>query len=132
MDDIKITGSHERMIERMLTAQNVPNDCHFLYFAQLTNNSIDPTIENYLNFAYVNSLLDINRIIRDDDFAYNTRTIKYILNSDHVQCSSFLDYQSFRFLDTMYHLAIGNNYHQIPEYEQNLLYLKSLIKKWSH
>ena len=53
LDDIKITGSHERMILKMVNEYGLVNDLYLLYFAELVNKSIHPNIENYLNYHRV-------------------------------------------------------------------------------
>ena len=55
LDDIKITGSHERMITKMLSNYNLTNDTYLLYFAELINSDINPNIENYLNYFALRS-----------------------------------------------------------------------------
>jgi hypothetical protein len=127
IDDIKITGSHEVMVEKMCTEYAIQNKCYFLYFASLNDPSIPATFENDLNYAQVKTLLDVNWIIRNDEFIPNTRVVKFILNSDPKLCAPFLQYQSDKFLDNLWHLAIGNEYHKIPEYRDNLNLLRSLI-----
>lgn len=128
VDDIKITGSHEKVIERMIKDNDIQNDHIFLYFAELTDARIDPKVENYLNYFYVKNLLDLNKIIKNKVFLPNTRVVKYILNYKNLEeFQNFCNYQSKRTLTTIYHLAIGNSYHLIPDYVENLNYIKLLI-----
>lgn len=128
MDDIIITGAHEERVQSMIDRLKLDCDYMFLYFAKLDNPETQPQIENFLNFYAIKNLLDINRIIKDDDFIFNTRVVKYILNAKHEECKPFLDYQSTIFKNTLYHYAIGNAYHKMPEFEKNLKYLRKLIK----
>jgi PRTase ComF-like len=44
LDDIRITGSHERMITKMIDEHQLDNDVHMLYFAQLMDMTIPPNI----------------------------------------------------------------------------------------
>ena len=44
LDDIRITGSHERMITKMLKEYGLENETHLLYFAELVNKNIHPNI----------------------------------------------------------------------------------------
>lgn len=127
LDDIKITGSHERVIERMFTQLDVSPDRIYIYFAELCNTLIHPKIENYLNYAYVHSLLDLDKIIKNNEFILNTRIIKYILSSNFIDFMPFINYQSIELVRSIYHLAKGNSYHLIPEYAENLSYIQKLI-----
>ena len=127
LDDIRITGSHERVINRMLGELNIEEHCIFTYFAELTNMDIDPKVENYLNYYFVKSLLDLDKIIKNDNFLFNTRVVKYMLNSPHEEFKTFINYQRVKFLETFYYLAIGNSYHLMDDYKENLNYLKKLL-----
>lgn len=125
LDDIKITGSHERMINKMLTDYNLKNDTHLLYFAELENKCIHPNIENYLNYFDVKSIFDLNSIINATSFRINTRIVKYILNHDFPSFKVFIQNQTVDFIALLYNMALGNNYHTIDAYKNNLNYIKS-------
>lgn len=129
LDDVIITGGHERRMVRMIEHYNLNISQNFLYYAELTNAEVHPNIENELNYAYVKNLLDLNRIIMNNNFRMNTRVVKYILNAPHRECVNFLDYQKQDFINHLYANAIGNSYHTIPEYEMNFKYLKTKIDK---
>ncbi len=129
LDDIRITGSHEKMILKMLDDGDteLEEQDYFLYFAELVNNNIHPKIENQLNYAYVKSLLDLDKIIKNENFLLNTRVVKYILNADYNEFKQFINYQPMRLTENIYHQAIGNCYHKIPAYKRNFNYIKKLI-----
>jgi len=129
LDDIVITGGHERRVLQMIEHYNMNITQYFLYYAQLTDQSINPNIENYLNYAFVKRLLDLNKIVMNDNFLMNTRVVKYILDAPHDECVNFLNYQRQSFLNTLYTYAIGNSYHQIPDYQMNFNYLRTKIDK---
>lgn len=130
LDDIKITGSHERVIQRMCDEYRLDSNSYymFLYFAELTNSDIHPSIENELNYAYVKNLLDLDSIIKNENFLLNTRVVKFILNSSYEEFVNFIHYQRKSLASTIYHQAIGNSYHLIEDYKINLNYLKLIIK----
>ncbi|MDR0508196.1 MAG: phosphoribosyltransferase family protein, partial [Dysgonamonadaceae bacterium] len=122
-----ITGTHERIIINMLNNNNLNNDCYMLYFAELCSNEIQPSIENYLNHKYVKGLNEIDSIIRHEQFCFNTRVIKYILNSEPSQFDDFINNQTGVFINDLYYNAIGNEYFKFPDYSRNLNRLKQLI-----
>ncbi|WP_316820113.1 phosphoribosyltransferase family protein [Pedobacter gandavensis] len=128
LDDIRITGSHERMILKMVKEYNLKNDIHMLYFAELVNKNIHPNIENHLNYHQVKSVFDLDEIIKAGNFAVNTRIVKYILNSDFESFSVFIAQQNMAFINNLYDLSLGNSYHTIPAYEENLNHLKSYLQ----
>jgi hypothetical protein len=124
LDDIRITGSHEKMITKMLREYRLENEVHLLYFAELINKNIHPNIENFLNYYHVKSIFDLDDIIKNERFSINTRIVKYILNNDSETFKIFIQNHSDSFLELLYDMAIGNNYHAIEAYQENL---KTLI-----
>lgn len=129
LDDIKITGSHENMIKKMIDENNIINEIHLLYFAELINKEINPNIENHLNYFKIKSIFDLNEIINKSRFVFNTRIVKYLLISKHDDFITFINQQTSEFQTTLFYLSIGNNYHKIDEYSTNYIYLKTLITK---
>ncbi len=129
IDDIKITGTHERIIIKMLDDFSINNDTLMLYLAELKNPTINPRFENYLNQHFVKNLSHLNHIIKHDDFGFNTRVVKFILNSPHDECKAFLSLQTNSFISKLFFLAIGNSYGQFDDYKQNLLYIQKIIQQ---
>ena len=128
LDDIRITGAHEERVTDLIHREKLENETNiFMYFAELTNSQIAPQLENYLNFFSINSLLDINKIIVNENFLFNTRSVKYILNAPHVEFVNFIQYQREVFIDTLFHYATANCYHLEPAFKTNFDYLKTLI-----
>jgi hypothetical protein len=126
IDDVKITGSHERRIKKLLEDYDFDGIVVFLYYAEFVGES-HPNIENQLNFAYVKDLLSINHIIRNDEFIFNTRVTKFILSANFEEFKNFINYQSKTFRNTLLTYLYGNEYHKLPEFKQNVEYLKSKI-----
>lgn len=127
LDDIKITGSHERMIMKMVNEYELDNDIYLLYFAELVNPEIHPSIENYLNYYSVKTIFDLDDIIDDGKFCINTRIVKYILNYDHDSFRVFLQTKTDEFINTLYDMALGNGYHTMDSYLPNLNYIKNQV-----
>lgn len=125
IDDIKITGSHESRIKELLERQGIKNQIVFIYIAEYTGS--DPTIEHRLNHAVVNNLKDVNSIIRNEEFIFNTRVVKYILRADIEEFVSFITYQSDSFKQTLFSLSILNSYHNNSKYKVNFSILKNLL-----
>lgn len=120
LDDIKITGSHEFTVNKILNEYAVEADFLFMYYAELTNFDIDPKIENYFNYHSVKNVQDVAEVMLRENFQYNTRIVKYILGLD----SSNFDYLTSKIkrpqMDELLELAISNNYHLIKEFENNI------------
>ncbi len=127
LDDVRITGSHEKRIKDMIEQYKITNQCAFIYWAELANKKIHPNVENDLNYAFVKSLLDLDKILKNNNFLINTRVVKYILNAPFSEFKTFIHYQPLRFVNNVYSAAIGNSYHEIPEYAKNLSYIQTMI-----
>ncbi len=121
VDDIKITGSHEHTINKILDQYKVNGEFVFVYFAELTNKNIHPKIENHYNYFAVKNLENIIEVVNREHFQYNTRIIKYILNLDEVAFKHLINRIPIEKCNELFHLAISNNYHQIIEYQKNIL-----------
>lgn len=124
LDDIKITGSHEHTVNKILDQYNVKGDFLFVYFAELTNKEIHPNIENYFNYFAVKGVKEIIEIINKNEFQYNTRIVKYILNLDEENFKRVIENISTTRKEELFLLAISNNYHKINEYFTNLSTIK--------
>lgn len=131
LDDIIITGSHQRVIERMIGEYNLDIEFMFLYYAALVDSRTQPQIENYLNYAFVKGLPQIDEIINNEEegFLLNTRTVKYILKSTPAEFVQFIHLQTTHFTSNLFHQAIGNSYHLIDEYKKNLLLLQQILQR---
>ncbi|MFT7072646.1 MAG: hypothetical protein ACJAX3_001626 [Patiriisocius sp.] len=120
LDDIKITGSHEYIINEILNRNQIKGDFIFVYYAELCNKQLNPQIENYYNYYAVKNIEDIIQITRKTTFRFNTRIVKYILKMPE---NDFVDvFQSLSVIQQqeLMQLAISNNYHQISEYQNNI------------
>ncbi len=129
IDDVKITGTHERIIIKMLDDFDIQNKCYMLYLAELQYPDMNPRIENYLNHCFVKSLHQLEWILKNDDFVFNTRVVKFILNANHNECVQFLKKQSDNFIRELFYLSLGNAYNQFESYRQNLNYLQHLVNE---
>lgn len=129
IDDIKITGTHERIIINMLNEYNICNNGYMLYFAELKNKNIPPNIENKLNNYAVKSISDIESIIENETFRFNSRVVKYILNREDLIFDKFVKKQTKSFLEELYFCAIGNEFYKFKVYLRNINELKNILNK---
>lgn len=129
IDDIRITGSHERRIESLLKNVGFDGTVVFIYYAELMSSSIvHPNIENELNYAFVKNILDIDWIIKNEEFIFNTRVVKYILKQSSDIFETFIQYQSEIFRETLLTYLMGNAYHKLEDFKHNFQILNKYIK----
>jgi len=130
IDDIRITGSHERRIESLLESVGFDGTVVFLYYASLKESSdVHPNIENELNYHFVKNILDIDYIIKNEEFIFNTRATKYILKQEKSIFKTFVDYQSEVFRETLLSYTMGNGYHKLEDFRENIQYLINILNK---
>lgn len=127
MDDIKITGSHELIVKKILDEYDVQGEFVFVYFAELINKDIHPNIENYYNYFYVKDTDSLGEVINAPSFVFNTRTVKYILKLDEPEFMALLQIINPDVLPQLFNLAVSNNYHTIEDYRVNLHYINQSI-----
>ncbi|SOD12662.1 phosphoribosyltransferase family protein [Pedobacter xixiisoli] len=128
LDDIKITGSHEHIVKKILEQYNVQGKFVFMYYAELKNSDIHPNIENYYNYFYVKDIESLSTIINAQSFVFNTRTVKYILKLEKSELLLLVAQVEDTLLEQLFHLAVSNNYHTIADYQENLAYINQSIK----
>lgn len=131
MDDIRITGSHQERMEEMIVRLNLEaTGCKsiFIYYAELMDGNTHPNIENQLNHAFVKDLYSIDKIIKNEQFIFNTRSVKFILKAPEAEFQNFILYQSDSFCETLYSCAIGNEYHKVDEFKPNFSYLAHIVE----
>lgn len=134
MDDIKITGSHELIVQKILDQYDVQGEFVFVYYGELINKDVHPNIENYYNYFYVKDVESLSTVINGGGFVFNTRTVKYILKLDRAELEALLALISADVLPQLFNLAVSNNYHTIEDYRENLQYINQSItnKKSNH
>jgi hypothetical protein len=124
IDDIKITGSHEHTVRKLVDRSGITAEFIFLYFAELTNPGIPANFENYLNYYEVKDLSGLLPLMTDNSFIFNTRVIKYILHSrDEAGLERLLAGISNAQIQELIQYAISNNYHLMDEYKDNLSHI---------
>lgn len=131
LDDIRITGSHQHRVETLLKSIDFQGHVVFLFYAEMTGEE-EPQIETVLNRYAINTLLDINNIIREDEFTFNTRVVKFILHSDTAEFTNFIQYQTEKFNETLLHYAIGNEYFNDENLAKNISILRLYLAQNHH
>lgn len=129
LDDIRVTGAHEERIIEMIDRIGLECDCEFVYFANVDQSAaVDPKIENYLNLYSMKSLLDLDEVIKNDEFIFNTRNVKFILNAKPEEFQNFINYQRKKFRETLFSNLLGNGYHMEERFTNNVEYLEEILK----
>jgi FMN phosphatase YigB (HAD superfamily) len=131
IDDISVTGTHQMVIEKLLDSYNVQNANFFLYFAKLSNLSINPSFENCLNYSYINEFPKFIELITSDDYQNTTRSLKYILSLDsfnlHLLIKTLIESNKYDTLSKIVQMCYDNQYNSIELYKKNLLIVEAAL-----
>lgn len=118
VDDIRITGSIQRSIARLL--EPVPKlSLTVASLAQLDPEVAGrkPQLEHQLNHVAVRNLDDVIRLMNDpDDFSLVTRVVRYVLQSNTTELQQFLDGLRPRQVITLHEAIVEERYDQIMDY----------------
>ena len=116
IDDIIITGAHERRIQSLLETVGFEGWVLFLYYAEYRGEN-NPSIENELNYAFMKNLSDMDYIIKNEGVIFNTRLVKFMLNAPDDDFKQFISNQTSCFCSSLKTHIIGNEYHNIEQFK---------------
>ncbi|KAK2036136.1 hypothetical protein LZ31DRAFT_571550 [Colletotrichum somersetense] len=116
LDDIYITGGHEKAIRRTFKQESDAgrhNDVYYLYIAKLVNSTIDPAIETRLNEVAVPQFSDFKAIIEGPMFVIENRFVKRMLRTSSSDLEALIDSldDGKAFARRLYDAAIKNDFH---------------------
>ena len=129
IDDISITGTHQRVIEKLLNESLIVTKSLFLYFAKLDNPEVCPSFENTLNFSFTSDVNSLLVVVFSEFYKITTRTTKYILSLQPSDLDYLLDkiklHKRYSVLNDLVEMSYANEYNHIELYKQNLHTLQS-------
>jgi FMN phosphatase YigB (HAD superfamily) len=131
IDDISITGTHQRVVEKLMQDCDIKTNSIFLYYAKLCNPDVCPSIENYLNYAFTSDVVKLLDVILSDFYKITTRITKYILSLKTKDLEYLIDEikqrGKYSILHELVKMSEANQYNNIEIYKQNLKTLKQCV-----
>lgn len=131
IDDISITGTHQRVVEKLLDDCSIKTNSLFLYFAKLSNPEVCPSFENELNYSFVSNVTRLANIILSDSYKITTRTAKYILSLQKKDLEYLIGeikwHKKHSILKELVNMSDANEYNKTKLYKQNLKILKRCV-----
>ncbi len=131
IDDVRITGSHEKNLLDFFSDKEIKN-IYFLYVAQMEQDQAqsDPQIESRMNNAWITDLDKLLSIINGSSFLLNARICKFILSHPNTaELSTFLANLESKKIYDIYVGSIGDGYASMPIYQENFLAIEHELKK---
>ena len=133
IDDISITGTHQRVVEHLMDSNGIETNSFFLYFAKLSDSTACPSFENYLNYSFIDEFDKLIELIISDDYRITTRTTKYILSQKNEDLykliNSFINKEKFEVWNELVYMSYENLYNRMYPYKQNLASLEASLQQ---
>ncbi len=133
IDDISITGTHQRVVEHLMDSNGIETNSFFLYFAKLSDSTACPSFENYLNYSFIDEFDKLIDLIISDDYRITTRTTKYILSQKNEDLykliDSFINKEKFEVWNELVYMSYENLYNRMYPYKQNLASLEASLQQ---
>jgi FMN phosphatase YigB (HAD superfamily) len=131
IDDISITGTHQKVVENLLSKNKINSKSVFLYYAMLDNPEVCPTFENTLNYAYMNDFDKLVQILKSNTYKITTRATKYILSIDQKDLEMMFIHipvsQMYSFWDEIIKMSYLNDYNNMEAYAINLRTIEAQV-----
>lgn len=133
IDDISITGTHQRVVEKLMQDCEIKTNSIFLYYAKLSNPDVCPSFENYLNYAFTTDVVKLMDVVLSDFYKITTRTTKYILSLKTKDLEYLIDEikqrAKFSIVQELVKMSEANQYNDIELYKENLKTLKQCVNE---
>jgi PRTase ComF-like len=116
----------------MVTTYSVDkSNCMCVDYAELLNPDEDPSIESYLNSAFIEKLSDLKTLIEEDeDYQVIVRTAKMILGwKSASDVESLLQSIDPSLVIHIYRMSLGEGYYKNPAYSKNYSIMRDVAKK---
>jgi hypothetical protein len=128
VDDIKITGAHERSIVKLFKNRDILSLTH-LYVVCMDSelSAREPMVESMLNHTWVNGLERLSELIAANPVRYNfnARTTKMVLGAEVSKLEGFLSSLRDWHIRQLYAGTIGDGYNMMQPYEAGFLCLQA-------
>ena len=130
VDDVRITGSHERAIWRLfadLPIRSLTN----LYVVELSKALVerDPCIEDRMNHAEVRTLHDLIRLMWQDSYVPTARTVKFVLSRPYDALVAFLAKIEGGDLRALHMGVLDDGYYAMQTYHDSCMAVFSEVEE---
>jgi hypothetical protein len=117
LDDIYVTGSHERSIEHVLS-KNDAGRTIYSYILEAQGGKSQPKIEALINGSAIKAIDDIIALTHNEAFTPNARLCKYILSQSIADIERFVSEAPAHVRDQVVAYAVGDELHAMSSYSQ--------------
>jgi hypothetical protein len=131
VDDIRVTGATEDKFLELLYRVEGLRSLTVVYLCEVERAvaEADPAIEGRLNQCKVKDLDDVAAIVATDEFRWNIRVAKFVLEEQDVAgFGAFVDGLGDGPLLALYESVVINDYHFEPKYERRIQMIRSAVE----
>lgn len=125
LDDIYVTGSHERSIEHVLAKHNAGITI-YSYILEAEGGKSQPKIEALINGSAVKAIDDILALTHEENFTPNARLCKYILSQSIADIDRFIAEAPEHVRAQVVEYATGDELHTMSSYRDTF---NALVRK---
>ncbi len=128
IDDIFITGTHQKKIEEMMMSYGLDMDnAMCIYYAELTNHLEDPSIESFLNNFKISNIESLQELIeKDSNYKIVVRTVKTILQEENdKKLELFLSKIPNLTFTKIYNQCLSEGYYKNPAFSKNFSIMRT-------
>jgi hypothetical protein len=131
VDDIRVTGATEDKFLELLYRIRGLRSLTVVYLCAMDPvvAAADPAIEGRLNQARVKSLDDVAAIVATDEFRWNIRVAKYVLEQRDIRdFGAFVRGLKSSLLLSLYEAVIYNDYHFERKYKRRIQIIRQVVE----
>jgi hypothetical protein len=130
VDDIRVTGAHERVVQKMVNKYSHTAYMH-LYYAEAAP-SIPPHVEDILNKYAIKHLNNLIEILEGKHYL-SARMVKEILRMEERLFNRFLEAtNNIDLFTNIVNQSIAEGYDKLPSFKHNFNHLKNILKNEFH
>lgn len=121
--DIRTSQDREDQITQSLRHLNINNPVTFTYLVALNEPANVATLSPILSFVVSPSVKDVEIIAQASNFTLNECFVQFVLGRDYIEFCQLIRRQDDRFARLLLDYAIGGQYHDDEDYEENVKFL---------
>lgn len=123
VDDVTITGTHERKIDAFLKDQGLINPHIYCYYAKYNGDRAD--IEAALNLSGISTPAEYLDLIQEPNHRLVVRAVRFLLDIPQDELAEVLNKLPFDFADRLYHACLAKEYDKQDGYRDKFKMLRA-------
>lgn len=128
VDDVRITGTHEKRLEDEFREHFVDNNRWYLYYANCENVK-DASVEAALNFSEIKNIFDLAAAVSVGKWHVLIRPLKMILSSSTDELKQALSRFDPQYLQQVVYNSYAESYHLNPKFSASLNVIKQFLQQ---